>query len=264
MRSRAGTIAFLRGEVGSGLFAIEADGSGLRRLTPSGLDVASFEWAPDGSRIAYLDSRGALRLVRPDGTGGELLAAGSPLRSPWFLSWSPDGKAIAVVARDPAAEPLTAQNLSHLRIFVSGPTGACRGVSLPAMWNASTGLREGTRSPTGMVRRQRIIRTDGSKARPFFRQPAEATGPWVSDLVAGRNARRVRGRVLDTGVSAPATGMTRSMSQTRTEATFTSSRAMPTTSTGSPGLPTGGAFSTAGRTAKASTSSAPTDRTTTG
>ena len=44
--------------VALGLFAIRADGSGLRRLAPSGLDVASFEWSPDGSRIAYLDKHG--------------------------------------------------------------------------------------------------------------------------------------------------------------------------------------------------------------
>src|SRR4051794_1231291 len=80
VRSRAGTIAFLRREVGvhTGLFAIEADGSDLRRLTPSGLDVTAFEWAPDGSRIAYLDRHGALRIVRSDGKGAELLAANSP------------------------------------------------------------------------------------------------------------------------------------------------------------------------------------------
>lgn len=104
LQGRSGTIAFIRsvGDRPTGLFVIKPDGSGLRRLTPSALDIASYEWAPDGSRIAYLDSQGALRVVRPDGTGGERLAASSPLWSPWFLSWSPDGKAIAVDAHDPA------------------------------------------------------------------------------------------------------------------------------------------------------------------
>ena len=110
VQGRSGTIAFLRSDGGlgrgsAGLFAIRPDGSGLRRLTPSGSDIGLFEWAPDGSRIAYLDRRGALWLVRPDGTGRVLLAASSPLRSPWFLSWSPDGKAIAVDARDPTEGP---------------------------------------------------------------------------------------------------------------------------------------------------------------
>ena len=43
-------------------------------MTPSGVDVASYEWSPDGRRLAYLDHRGALRLVRADGTGGMRLA----------------------------------------------------------------------------------------------------------------------------------------------------------------------------------------------
>ena len=41
VQGRAGMIAFLRsvGDGPSSLFAIEPDGSGLRRLTPSGSDV---------------------------------------------------------------------------------------------------------------------------------------------------------------------------------------------------------------------------------
>jgi hypothetical protein len=45
VQSRSGTISFLR-TVGDGptkLFAVAADGRNLRRLTPNGLDVASFE-----------------------------------------------------------------------------------------------------------------------------------------------------------------------------------------------------------------------------
>ena len=124
VQGRSGAIAFLRSDAGlgrgsAGLFVIRPDGSGLRRLTPGGSDIGLFEWAPDGSRIAYLDRRGALWLVRPDGTGRVLLAASSPLRSPWVLSWSPDGKAIAVLARDPAEGPPTPPNaFSDLRIYV--------------------------------------------------------------------------------------------------------------------------------------------------
>lgn len=69
IRSRPGAIAFRRtvGDGPSSLFTIRADGSGLRRLTPSGSDIDSYQWAPDGRWIAYLDHRGALWLVRPDG-----------------------------------------------------------------------------------------------------------------------------------------------------------------------------------------------------
>ena len=175
VQGRSGTIAFLRGDVGdgpSGLFAIRADGSGLRRLTPGGSDIGLFEWAPDGSRIAYLDKHGALRLVRPDGSGRVLLAASSPLRSPWFLSWSPDGEAIAVDAADPNAAPRPKNSAEHFRIHVIS-TGGGAPRRLP-----SSDAQSLDWSPQGDeivygdgAGRQRIIRTDGSKPRPFFPRP---------------------------------------------------------------------------------------------
>lgn len=167
---RAGTIAFLSGADRTGVFAIEADGSGLRRLTPSGVDVASYEWSPDGRRLAYLDHRGALRLVRADGTGGMRLAANSSLRSPWMLTWSPDGKTIAVEARDP--------NTSKYRIYLIS-TGGGLPRRLPSGdvqsldWS-SRGDEIAYTSGSGL---QRIIRTDGSKPRPIFRKP-QTHGYW--------------------------------------------------------------------------------------
>ena len=176
VQGRSGTIAFLRidAEIGPdsvGLFAIKADGSGFRRLTPSGSDIGLFEWAPDGSRIAYLDRRGALWLVRPDGTGRELLAASSPLRFPWSLSWSPDGKAIAVL--DPAEGPTTPRNgHSDLRIYVvpikgGAPRRLPSGNVTDLDWSPQ-GDEIVYGGATGGIR---IVRTDGSKPRPFFRRP---------------------------------------------------------------------------------------------
>jgi Tol biopolymer transport system component len=174
VHGRAGTIAFLRtvGDGPSSLFAIGADGSGLRRLTPSGSDIGSYEWAPDGSRIAYLDRRGALRLVRPDGTGRVLLAASSTLRSPWFLSWSPDGKAIAVDASDPNTAPRPKNSAEDFRIHVISTGGGAprrlpSGDAQSLDWSPQ-GDEIAYADGSG---RQRIIRTDGSKARPFFRRP---------------------------------------------------------------------------------------------
>lgn len=192
VQRRSGTIAFLR-TVGtgpstpSGLFVIRAaDGSGLRRLAS---DVTSYEWSPDGSRIAYLDGRGALRLVGPDGTGRELLAASSPLRSLWDLSWSPDGKAIAVLARNPAAPPQPKYSGSGFGIVVI-PTDGGKPRRLPSGNANQLSLDWSPRGDEIIYGAPRgtkwIIRTDGSKARSLFRSPPSLSRPlgypiWSSD-----------------------------------------------------------------------------------
>ena len=98
---RAGTIAFIRlvngPDFGGRLFVVRPDGGGLRRLTPQGTTVYMYAWSPDGRLIAYIDQRLSLWLVRPDGTGRRLLLPTSQLSS-FGLSWSPDGKDIAIVS----------------------------------------------------------------------------------------------------------------------------------------------------------------------
>ena len=85
----------------------------------------------------------------------------------------------------------------------SRPAEARRGVSRPAMSLSSTGLREETRSPTGTgPGRQRIIRTDGSKPRPFFRRPqtrGKGLPTWSPDgtHVGFAGCRVRRGRFAD-------------------------------------------------------------------
>ena len=109
--NRAGAIAFIRlvnaPVFGGRLFVVRADGSGLRRVTPRRTMVDSYAWSPDGRLIAYIDLRFSLWVVRPDGTGRRLLLPASRLSS-LGVSWSPDGKDIAIVSPGPSASPRTA------------------------------------------------------------------------------------------------------------------------------------------------------------
>ena len=52
----------------SDLFVVNADGSGLRRLTRNAENVRWFAWSPDGRTIAYLRNR-EVYTVKADGTG---------------------------------------------------------------------------------------------------------------------------------------------------------------------------------------------------
>jgi Tol biopolymer transport system component len=108
---RAGKIAFIRLVSGPGngpqqLFVVRPDGSGLRALTPLSRRVQAYAWSPDGRLIAYIDQRLSLWLIRPDGTGRRLLLSSfSKKLSSENLSWSPNGREIAVASPGPDANP---------------------------------------------------------------------------------------------------------------------------------------------------------------
>lgn len=78
------------------VFVMNADGSGLRRLTTDPGNDASPSWSPDGARIAFDSDRngtGDVYVINVDGTGETLLSP--PGSNEWFPSWSPAGDRIA-------------------------------------------------------------------------------------------------------------------------------------------------------------------------
>jgi Tol biopolymer transport system component len=54
-----------------GLFVVNADGTGLREITPLGLGAVSAQWSPDGRMIAFTSCCGSAQawVIHPDGTG---------------------------------------------------------------------------------------------------------------------------------------------------------------------------------------------------
>ena len=185
---RAGKIAFLRLSAATalqtfepGLFVVGADGTGLRRLTPQGTSVFTYQWSPDGKLIAYIDQRLSLWLVRPDGTGHKLLLPTSQLSSVG-LSWSPDGKDIAIVSPGPNANPRTAV-CAKMALYVV-PIGGGTPVAVSAgraegSAAASPGRPSATRSPTETAASLGVISRNGGRPRLVL---SGAGGPqWSPD-----------------------------------------------------------------------------------
>jgi len=132
-------IAFVRTEsdVSSGVFVVNADGTGERRLSVPDLvgQVAAIAWSPDGSSIAFKrdggprDPRVQLHVVNADGSSQRDLAPISEdpgcchlVSVDEVLAWSPDGEHIATIgARDgPPQIVVVAADGSGERVLMPG------------------------------------------------------------------------------------------------------------------------------------------------
>ena len=95
--SRDGTkFLFLRaGNGGLKLVVANADGTGVREITPAVDGLDQVDWSPDSSRIAFLsgsNGRHVINIVNTDGTGLKTLDVGRPANQ---VNWlPPDGQRI--------------------------------------------------------------------------------------------------------------------------------------------------------------------------
>ena len=97
-------IAFVRTLSDGGIWLMNADGSGQRKLVDvPEQDELTPVWSPDGKRLAfvtmtacepYFCSDLGLWLIRPDGTGLRRIARN--VERPWRPLWSPDGTRLLV------------------------------------------------------------------------------------------------------------------------------------------------------------------------
>jgi Tol biopolymer transport system component len=169
------------------IYVMNADGTGLRRLTRNAVPDGTPAWLPDGRRIGFVrsiprrnggSSRDAIYVINADGSDERRLTllprdAGVPGGAPGGdLTWSPDGEKVAFVALANAGSP---------DIFVMNADGS----RLRNVTNTVTTSFDVTWSPDG----QRIAylegRTDGAPltvANADGTGKQRLTGPLMVDL----------------------------------------------------------------------------------
>jgi Tol biopolymer transport system component len=163
------------------IYVMNADGTGLRRLTRNAVPDSTPAWLPDGRRIGFVRSmpdRDAIYVINADGSNEQRLTllprgAGVPGGAPGGdLTWSPEGDKVAFVASALAGSA---------DVFVMNADGS----GLRNVTNTATTSFDTAWSPDG----QRIAylegRTDGAPltvANADGTGKRRLTGPLMVDL----------------------------------------------------------------------------------
>ncbi|MBI4542840.1 MAG: PD40 domain-containing protein [Gemmatimonadetes bacterium] len=133
------------------IYAINADGSGLRNLTNDPADDCCFAWSPDGSKLAFVsDRRGdkEIYIVNSDGSG--LTQYGFQGAEDTDPAWSLDGAMLAFASRVTGDFDIYVMNAdgSGLRSLTDDPADDRFPVWLPASQPSATPTAAGAEPPT--------------------------------------------------------------------------------------------------------------------
>jgi Tol biopolymer transport system component len=105
-----------------GIYVMNADGGGQRRLTSDTGFESNPAWSPDGRRIAFAggrDGNSGIYVINADGTEQRLLMPAA-LSYPAQLAWSPNGEKIALTIEHPKGPVAQTRNLEIYVVNADG------------------------------------------------------------------------------------------------------------------------------------------------
>ena len=91
------------GRFTTALFLVNADGTGLRQITPSGVGALSAQWSPNGALIAFTSGCCGFPqawVVYPDGSGLRRVTRPVDGAIFWTPVWSPDSTKLLIDRQD--------------------------------------------------------------------------------------------------------------------------------------------------------------------
>jgi TolB protein len=97
----------------SGIYLINADGTGLSKLTNTRTQRADPLWSPDGEKIVFYGN-GAINIINADGSGRKQLTGGT--YDPAQPALSPDGEKIAFINNSGDLEVINADGSGRRRL----------------------------------------------------------------------------------------------------------------------------------------------------
>lgn len=173
------------------IYVVEADGSGLRRLTDerdNGVDGAHMPaWSPDGTQIAYSVNRydgqseyefQAIFVMNEDGSDHRRLTEGTGVdESP---IWSPDGSSVAFLRKleDGIAQAYVVDGDGEKPLFSSETMTP---ISWPVWSPDGRQLLFGTQRPDNSNLGISVVSADGSGAQTLIQDPHVRSPLWSPD-----------------------------------------------------------------------------------